>query len=53
MKSRIQQLLSKIPASLAALAMLCAISNVNSTCMFLTSQPDVPEGLTDYHGNQK
>lgn len=53
MKSRIQQLLSKIPASLAALAILCAISNVNSTCMFLTYQPDVPEELRNYHGKEK
>lgn len=53
MKSRIQQLLSRIPASLAALATLCAISNVSSTCMFLTYQPDVPEELKDCHDSAK
>lgn len=53
MRARIQWLLSKIPASLAALALLCAVSNVSSTCMFLTYQPDVPEELRNYHGNEK
>ena len=47
MRTRIHRLLSKVPASLAALAVLCAVSNVSSTCMFLTYQPDVPEELKE------
>ncbi len=45
MKLQIRGILMKIATSMAALAVLCAVSNVNTTCMFLTYQPDVPEEL--------
>ena len=45
MKARIMNGIMKLAGSVAALAMVCAVSNLNSTCLFLTYQPDVPEEL--------
>lgn len=45
MKAKLHQWIVRIATSAAALAVICAMNNVNSTCMFLSYQPDVPEGL--------
>lgn len=45
MKAKIMNGLVKLAGSVAALAMVCAVSNLSSTCLFLTYQPDVPEEL--------
>ena len=45
MKAKIKNVLMKLAGSVAALAMVCAVSNLSSTCFFLTYQPDVPEEL--------
>lgn len=47
MKVRINNLLLKLAASVANLALLCAVTNANSTCLFLSYQPDVPEELQE------
>ena len=45
MKAKIMNGLMKLAGSVATLAMVCAVSNLSSTCLFLTYQPDVPEEL--------
>lgn len=45
MKAKIMLFLAKLAGSVAALSVVCAISNVNSTCLFWTYQPDVPQEL--------
>lgn len=45
MKAKAMLVLSKLAGSIAALSVLCAISNANSTCLFWTYQPEVPEEL--------
>lgn len=45
MKAKIMNGLMKLAGSVAALAMVCAASNLSSTCLFLTYQPEVPEEL--------
>ena len=45
MKAKIMNGLMKLAGSVAALAVVCAVSNLSSTCLFLTYQPDVPEEL--------
>jgi len=45
MQAKIINVLMKLAGSVAALAMVCAVSNLSSTCHFLTYQPDVPEEL--------
>lgn len=47
MKLRLFNLISKMATCLAALAVLCATSNVSGTCIFMTYQPDVPGDLED------
>lgn len=42
MKTRSFNLLQKLAVRVAALAMLLAASNVSSTCIFMTYQPDIP-----------
>lgn len=46
MKLNFYKILAKLASSVAMLVTLCAISNINSTCIFMTYQPDVPEDLT-------
>lgn len=45
MKARIMNIFTKLAGVIASLAMVCAVSNVNSTCLFLTYQPDVPDDM--------
>ena len=45
MKATIRNLLMKIASSAATLAILCAVFNVSSTCIFMSYQPDVPKEL--------
>ena len=45
MKAKIMNGLMKLAGSVAALAMICAVSNINSTCLFLAYQPDIPDSL--------
>lgn len=47
MKAKITNMIMKLAGSVAALAMVCAVANVNSTCLFLLYQPDVPEELAN------
>lgn len=35
MKAKIMNVIMKLAGSAAALAMVCAVSNLNSTCLFL------------------
>lgn len=45
MKAIIMNGLMKLAGSVAALAIVCAVANVNNTCLFIAYQPDVPEDL--------
>ena len=45
MKLKIMSIITKIMSSTAALALLIAVANSNSTCVFWSYQPDVPEEL--------
>lgn len=45
MKSIIKSNLIKCGRIFASLALFLAVYSVNSTCMFMTYQPDVPEKL--------
>ncbi len=45
MKVKIMSIVTKIMSSAAALALMIAIANSNSTCVFWSYQPDVPEEL--------
>lgn len=45
MKNRIMGIIAKVMSSTAALALVIAIANSNSTCLFWSYQPDVPECL--------
>lgn len=45
MNAMIQNTLVKLSGLLASAAMFLALSSVNSTCVFMLYQPDVPEEL--------
>lgn len=45
MKAKLNGILFKLSGVIASLALLIAISNVNSTCMFASYQPDIPDEL--------
>ncbi len=45
MRAKFNKIIFKLSGFVAGLAVLFAISNVNSTCMFASYQPDVPEEL--------
>lgn len=47
MKRNLQKFMAKFTGIVASLATLIAVCNVNSTCIFLTHQPDVPEELKE------
>lgn len=45
MKAKINSIILKLSGMVAGLAMLVAIWNANSTCLFVSYQPDVPDEL--------
>lgn len=45
MKAKQKKFLMKLGKMCASIAMLLAVSSVNSTCFFMLYQPDVPEEL--------
>jgi len=45
MKGSHKKILIKLGQMCASIAMLLAVSSVNSTCCFMLYQPDVPKGL--------
>lgn len=45
MKVKIMNIVAKIMSSAAATAIFVAVANANSTCVFWSYQPDVPEEL--------
>lgn len=45
MKAKLNSIIFKLSGMIAGLAMLVAISNVNSACLFMSYQPDIPEEL--------
>lgn len=45
MKRKVRNALFKLSGLAASVALLFAISSVNSTCVFMSYQPDVPEEL--------
>lgn len=47
MKTKIMSIISKIMSSAVALVLVAAVANANSTCIFLSYQPDLPEDLLE------
>lgn len=47
MKTKLVNLVMKLATPLAALAMMVAVSNAGSTCLFMAYQPDMPAELND------
>lgn len=47
MKVKLMAIITKIVSSAAALTLLVATANANSTCIFLSYQPDMPNDLLD------
>ena len=45
MKVKIMNVVAKIMSSAASMALVVAIANANSTCLFWSYQPDIPECL--------
>lgn len=45
MKSTLTSIILKISGLIASLAMVVAVGNVNSTCLFVSYQPDIPDEL--------
>lgn len=45
MKAKLMNIVPKIMSSVAAMALAIAIMNANSTCLFWSYQPDVPDEL--------
>ena len=45
MKVKFMNIVAKIMSSAAAVALVVAVTNANSTCLFWSYQPDVPEEL--------
>lgn len=45
MKVKLMNIVTKIMGSAAALALVIAVANANSTCVFWSYQPDMPEEL--------
>ena len=45
MMTKIYSMFNKYAALMAGLAIMLATVNVNSTCLFMSYQPDVPEEL--------
>lgn len=47
MKVKFMNAIAKVMSSAAALALVVAVANANSTCIFWSYQPDMPEELAD------
>lgn len=47
MKTKLMSIITKIMSSAAALVLVAAVANANSTCLFWSYQPDIPEELAD------
>lgn len=45
MKVKLMNIIAKIMSSAAAMALVVAVANANSTCVFWSYQPDIPECL--------
>lgn len=45
MKVKLMNILAKVMSSAAAMALVVAAANANSTCVFWSYQPNVPEEL--------
>ncbi len=45
MKAKIMNIVTKLMSSVAAMAIVAAVANANSTCLFWSYQPDLPEEL--------
>ena len=45
MKVKLMNIITKIMSSVAAMTLVVAVANANSTCVFWSYQPDVPEEL--------
>lgn len=47
MKGKVVNIISKIMSPAAALALVVAVANANSTCLFWSYQPDLPDELNE------
>lgn len=47
MKTKVMNIVAKLMSSAAAMALIVAVANANSTCLFWSYQPDVPDSLQD------
>lgn len=47
MKAKIMNVVTKLMSSVAAMVLVTAVANANSTCLFWSYQPDVPEELSE------
>lgn len=45
MKVKTMNIIAKIMSSAAAIALVVAVANANSTCVFWSYQPDLPKEL--------
>lgn len=45
MKHKIMKIVAKVMSSAAAMALVVAVANANSTCLFWSYQPEVPDCL--------
>lgn len=45
MKHKIMNIVAKVMSAAAAMALVVAVANANSTCLFWSYQPDVPDCL--------
>ena len=47
MKAKIMNVVTKLMSSVAAMVLVTAVANANSTCLFWSYQPDPPEDLPE------
>lgn len=47
MKVKVMNIIAKIMSSTAALALVVAVANTNSTCLFWSYQPNLPDELNE------
>lgn len=47
MKVKVMNIIAKIMSSTAALALVVAVANANSTCLFWSYQPNLPDELNE------
>lgn len=47
MKGKVMNIIAKIMSSAAALTLVVAVANANSTCLFWSYQPDLPDELDE------